>query len=359
MWTPCQPIEGRRPDRFRPPHCPKSDCPDHRVQGRGYRPRRVGYYRRACDPHRRVPRFRCRTCERTFSRQSFATSYYLKRPELLRPVAGLLVAGSAHRQIARYLGCSPSTVMTMSVRLGRHADLFHRASLEQLGTIEEPVVFDHFETFVRSQMERLAIGTAVGQQSWFVYSVDGMRYRGSRRRSRRKRMLKRTPDPTTPGVRIDSTCNTLERLLSRSPGGLDLISDDHPAYRAAINRLNRRSGSDTRIRHSIHANPDRSSDHHKTVAKKRDQAMFAVDLLHKLIRHCQAHHRRETIAFGRKSANVNGRAMLFAIWRNFIKRMTERRPELISPAMRVGLTSSLWTWQDFLAKRLFAGRISG
>jgi len=357
MWNPGQPIEGRRPDRFRPPHCPRTDCPDHRYQGPGYRAARDGSYRRACDPLRRIPRFRCPTCKRGFSRQSFATSYYLKRPELLHPVAGLLIAGSAHRQIARHLGCAPSTVTRLSVRLGRHAGLLHEVSMARLERIDEPVVFDHFETFVRSQQERLGIATAVGQRSWFVYAVGGARYRGTSRRSRRKRRLKLAPRPTTAGAVVASTRKTLESLLRKSPDGLDLISDEHPAYRAAVHRINRKLSAAKSIRHATYANPDRSPGHDFSRARQRNQAMFAVDLLHKLLRHCQAHHRRETIAFGRKSTNVIGRALLFAIWRNFIKRISERRPTHLSPAMQVGLTSKLWTWRDVLAVRLFPGRL--
>jgi hypothetical protein len=33
---------------------------------------------------------------------------------------------------------------------------------------------------------------------------------------------------------------------------------------------------------------------------RRDRALYPVDQLHALIRHSQAHHRRETIAFGRR-----------------------------------------------------------
>lgn len=358
MWEPGQPIEGRRPDRFRPPHCPRPDCPAHRHKGPGYRAAREGSYRRACDPLRRIPRFRCPTCQRGFSRQSFATSYYLKRPELLHPVAGLLIAGSAHRQIARHLGCAPSTVTRLSVRLGRHAGLLHASALAQLERIDEPVVLDHFETFVRSQQQRLGIGTAVGQRTWFVYAARGARYRGTSRRSRRKRRLKHPPRPIIPGAVAAATRKTLEFLLRKSPEGLDLVSDENPVYRAAVHRINRRLCAARSIRHTTHANPDRSPGHDRSRARVRDQALFAVDLLHKLLRHSQAHHRRETIAFGRKSSNVNGRVMLFAIWRNFIKRVSERRPDRITPAMRVGLTSRLWTWCDVLAERIFAARIA-
>jgi hypothetical protein len=70
---------------------------------------------------------------------------------LLAPVAAGLVAGSAHRQLARSLGCAPSTVTRLAARIGRHSLLLHSMFLERIGAIDEPVVLDHFETFVYSQ----------------------------------------------------------------------------------------------------------------------------------------------------------------------------------------------------------------
>jgi len=358
MLEPCRPIEGRRPDRFRPPHCPWNDCPDHRFQGRGYRAKRDGHYRRKCDPLRKVPRFRCRTCGRGFSRQSFAVTYYMKRPELLEPVAGMLVACAANRQIARHLDCAPSTVTGISVRLGRHSERFQRASVELLDEIAEPVVLDHFETFVRSQQERLGIATPVGHRSWFVYRIRGAEYRGPTRRSRRKRAPRRKAKPTVPGAVTESTLKTLAFLLRKAPRGLDLISDDNPTYRAAIRRLDEQFETPAPIRHRIFPNPDRSGAGDRALALERDRAMFPVDLLHKLLRHSQSHQRRETIAFGRKSENVLGRTALFTLWRNFIKHISERKSTPITPAMKVGLTRRPWTWRELLAKRVFDGRIT-
>lgn len=356
MLLPTQPIEGRRPDRFRPLFCPRTDCPAHADRGPHYRAKRDGSYRTARDPNRRIQCFICLTCERRFSQRSFSTLYRLKRPELLAPVAGMLVAGSAHRQIARSLGCSHTTVTRLSVRLGRHAALFQRRASSTLDRIAEPVVFDHFETFVRSQVERLGVGTAVGKSSWFVYDLAGARYLRAGGRSSRKRVLKQSPRPTISGAIATSTGNLVQSLLAWSTDALDLISDDHPAYPAAIRRLRHVS---VPIRHRVFANPDRSPGHDPKVAARRDRAMFAVDLLHKLIRHSQAHHKRETIAFGRRVDYTVGRLQLLAVWRNFVKRRVERRRCRESPAMRLGLTDRLWGWDDILAVRLFEDRIEG
>ena len=350
MLDPGQPIEGRRPDRFRPPHCPYRECSLHLPEGR-YLCDRSGSYVRQCDPLRRVPRFRCSGCKRSFSRQSFATSYYLKRPELLAPVAAGLVAGSAHRQIARSLGCAPSTVTRLSARLGRHAILLQAEALAELeGRVDEPFVWDHFETFVFSQNDRLGLGTAVGQRSWFVFSFDPAPHRRAGKPAARRPVLRTPlPDPVPQAV-VRSTRRALSLLGRLAPQGFRLVSDDHPAYWIAV--------AGTRgVQHSIYPNPPRGPQHDPRVARLRDREMFAVDLLHKLLRHSQAHHRRETIAFGRRSNAILERTALMAVWRNFVKKVSERRSEELTPAMRLGLTPRRWSWGDVLSRRRFPERI--
>ena len=347
MWKPCQPIDVTRRDRFRPSRCPWKECPDHRT-GRRFRCIRKGFALRARGPRRRVQRFLCLRCRRTFCQDAFATTYRLKRPELLIPIASLLVSGAAHRQIARHLGCAPSTVTRLSVRLGRHAERLQALMLEALTPIDEPVVLDHFETFVRSQQERLGIATAVGQRSWFVYALNGAAYLRLRGRSRSKRAVRKIKPVSRRGV-VRSTHELIVRLLRAGGGDLRLVSDDHPAYRSAVRRVR----APDRIEHRVFANPDRGNEAGRAVARTRDREMFAVDLLHKIIRHSQAHHRRETIAFGRKRASVLGRAAILAVWRNMIKRVSERRPAEKTPAMRLGLTDRVWSWRDLLAKRIF------
>ena len=350
MLDPGQPIEGKRPDRFRPPHCPRPECSSHRSTIR-YRCSREGSYRRKCDPHRRFPRFRCSTCGGGFSRQSFASSYYLKRPELLNPIAAGLVAGSAHRQIARSLGCAPSTVTRLSARLGRQAILLQAEALAKLeGTVDEPFAWDHFEAFVFSQDDRLGIGTPVGQKSWFVYSFDPAPHRRAGRRSARRRQPSR-PLPDAVLRAVERSTRRVLRLLGKlAPGEFSLISDDCPDYRTA-------TAADPRVDHRIYPNPPRGPGSDAAVAAKRDREMFAVDLLHKLLRHSQAHHRRETIAFGRRANAILERMALMVVWRNFVKKVSERRSDPETPAMRVGLTARRWSWGDVLSRRRFPGRI--
>lgn len=353
MHWPGTPVE--RLQHFAPPFCPWPECLDHRRTDPGYRFLRHGTF---VTRRRTVPRFRCRACRRTFSRQSFALSYYLKRPELVVPVASGLQAGSAHRQLARNLRCAPSTVTRLSARLGRHALLLLSRALGHLeGGLQEPVVLDHFETFEFTQDLPFGIATPVGQDSWFIYGLDPAPHARTGHRSpgqEARRALR--PGRESHGGYEASSARTVGLLLSLGPMDrpLDLIGDGHPAYDRAA-QLPEHAG---RVRLQRFPNPRRGlkGSPRSPQALARDQAMFPVDALHGLIRHTAAHRRRETIAFGRRLNALLERLFLTVIWRNFVKGRSERKPDPDTPAMRLGLAREPWSWSRTLARRLFPAR---
>ena len=344
-------VESVRPSRFRPSFCPWPECLAHRAPGRGFH--RHGFFRRKDDP-RRVPRFLCLDCRRTCSRQTFSCTYYLKRPELLPEVAAGLVACSAHRQIARSRGCAKTSVTRLAERLSRHAVLLQARAEASLPMLREAVVHDHFETFVGRQDRALGIGTAVASRSRFVFGPDPAPHRGSGRRPDR---MERTGDAEG-GNRayIRSISRSLDRLARLAPADrpLVLVVDGRKDYRVALRRHPHRA----RFRLAVYPNPVRGPKGapRSREAIARDRAMGPVDQLHQLIRHTCADHKRETIAFGRRLASILGRQYLIAVWKNFIKGRSERRPDRTTPAMTLGLAESPWRWEHVLVERLFPGR---
>jgi transposase-like protein len=353
----CPRTPPERLQRFKPAFCPRRHCPEHTRTTPGYRFFRHGSYtdRRG----RRTPRFRCRTCRSTFSRRAFSVTYYAKRPELLIPVARGLLAGSAHRQLARSLGCAPSTVTRRAARLGRHAMLLLLRALEQLRAgLLEPVVVDHFETFEFSQDLPFGVATAVGARSWFVYALDPAPHRRAGRLSpfQRRRLAGRPQRPTAGGYE-GSLRRILDRLLPLTADGnrLRLRADGHTAYDAAVQR----HPCCQRIRLLQFPDPQRGPKGapRSPAALRRDRAMLPVDALHALLRHSQAAHRRETIAFGRRLNALMERLFLFVVWRNFIKGLSERKPDPTTPAMRLGLAQEPWSWSRVLSRRQFPDRV--
>ena len=342
---------------FRPPHCPWPECPEHQRRDGKYRFQRHASY--STRRSRNIPRFRCLTCRRTFSRSTFSTLYYAKRPELLQPIAAGLVAGSAFRQLARSLRCSKTTVARFSARIGRHAMLLHAYCLQHLVDGElEPIVFDHFETFEFTQDYPVGVATPTGARSWFVYGLDPAPHgRGGRRSPVQQRRLDARPKRANRGRYTGSTRRTIDALLRLVPAdeSLSLISDAHADYPRAIASHPEKS----RIRLRRHANPVRGPKGSKRSGEAivRDRAMFAVDLLHKIFRHTLAHHRRETIAFPRRLNGMLERRMHTVIWRNLVKRRSERKRGSPTPAMWLGLSTEPWSWARVFSRRLFFHRI--
>jgi hypothetical protein len=80
--------------------------------------------------------------------------------------------------------------------------------------------------------------------------------------------------------------------------------------------------------------------------------LFPVNLADLLLRHSQANHRRETIAFSKRRQGAINRASLFLFWRNYVKRRREKdRRE--TAAMRSGWSDRALRWRDLLEDRRF------
>ena len=103
---------------FLPPRCPYRPCSQHLSPSPGFFLRH-GFYHPRCRPHP-VPRFRCRSCRRTFSRQTFRADYRDHRPQLNAPLFHLLTSGLGLRQTSRKLGLSRRCTELKFRKLARH-----------------------------------------------------------------------------------------------------------------------------------------------------------------------------------------------------------------------------------------------
>ncbi len=358
MDMPRRPVEKIPSRDFVPAHCPWPDCSEHGPGPRTtrYRFHRHGYYTRACAPHR-IPRFRCLACKATFSRQTFSTTYYAKRPKLLPLIAAQLQASAALRQIGRTLGCTHATVGRALARLGRHCMLLLARALVEIGTVREPVVIDHFGSFELTQDLPFSVGTAVGHRSWFVYALDpAVHERSGRITPMQRERLARRKERSREGGFQGSFSRLLDVLAELAPiERLHLHTDGHMSYRRALQEHSAREA----FRHLAVPNPVRGARGAppSREARLRDARMYASDNLHKLVRHTAKHHTRETIAFPRRLNAALERGFVLAIWRDFVKGRSERKPDRRTPAMLLGLAEEPWTWMRVLGRRLFPSHV--
>ena len=327
-----------------PPFCPNECCLFHCGPTHSWRWVRAGFFRRLAAPHR-IQRFRCGHCGRYFSEQTFRTTYWLKRPELLVPVFHRLIGCSAFRQIAREFAASPQTIALLSARLGRHCQLFHE-QLRPKGPLREPLTLDGFQSFEWSQYHPTLYHVVVGKHSHYFHGFTDseLRRSGSMRpeQKARRAVLDREhgrPDPRS----VEREVARVLRIVAPVPQALELHTDEHPDYPRALKALPHLAVT------------------HRTIssraARTPQNPLFPVNLLDLLIRHSGANHKRETIAFAKRRQSAAERLWLFLVWRNYVKWFSERKRGG-TPAMRAGVCTQRWRVGQILAKRLFPSRIA-
>ncbi len=305
--------------------------------------KRQGFFCRQLIPQR-IQRFQCLACRRTFSTQTFAANYWLKRPDILPRLLMKTVGAMANRQIARELAVAPSTVDRQLARLGRHCLLVHQQLLKDC-RISGPVAIDGFESFEYSQYFPFHHNVAIEVETGFFlgFTSSPLRRKGRMRpaQKRRRAYLEATlgvPDPRA----VESGMRDLLQIIAKSAPRLHLRSDDHPSYPRAFRAL------PCRVVHEITPSQEQ---------RNTSNPLFEANLLDLLIRHSSANHRRETIAWSKRRNASSLRLAVFLVWRNLVKRRWEKgSPE--SPAMLKGLADHLFGVEEILAVRHFHTRIT-
>lgn len=327
------------PNTFVPPHCPNRNCLYHNQLRTSWRHKKIGYHW-SHSQQKRIPRFLCLHCRRSFSSQTFATSYWLKRPDVLPALLTLTTGCMANRQIARHLGVAPSTVDRQLARLGRHCLLYHAHQLAGARPAAE-VVIDGLVTFEHSQYWPFHHHLAVEDGSDFiVYFTDSELRRSGAMTSAQKRKREQLeasygrPDPRA--VLADVT--HLLEVVAGSQDSMTVFSDEHRMYPPAIRRLR------CRVRHLVTSSRKRRDSRNK---------LFPVNLADLLVRHSSANHKRETIAWSKRRQASAERLAIFTVWRNYMKGRSEKVRGSPTPAQARGMPVGRLDVSELLSKRLF------
>ena len=323
------------------PHfCPNASCRFHRSP-QGWSFKKKGFYTRRSAP-RRIQRYRCSHCGRSFSTQTFLPSYWLRRADLYRALFWRILGCSALRQIAPEFGVSHTTVMRQVERLGRHCLLFHEARRPR--SPSEGLVLDGFRTLESGHYWPFDANLLVGS-SHYVYGFNEAELRrsgtmrpGQRRwRAHLERRFGR-PDPR-------ATERAVTELVGRvvPPGArAEIWSDEHPGYPRGLRRLGDRALSHATIS--------------SRAARTPRNPLFPVNLADLLLRHTGANHKRKTIAFSKRRQGAMYRLAIWAVWRNYVKWSSERTRGP-TPAMQLGLLARPLAVRDLLRARLFPGHL--
>jgi transposase-like protein len=326
-----------------PPFCPNPNCCYHNDSALFWPYKRIGFYRRTIPPYR-IQRYLCLRCRRSFSRQTFSPTYWLKRPRLLFQLLTKTCGAMANRQVARDLGCAPSTVDRQLARLGRHCLLLHTTILERARPPQD-IVIDGFESFEWSQYFPFHHHVVVEPDSGFfsAFSDSPLRRKGrmtEHQRRRRRELEARLGRPDPSAVRRDMTA-LVQHVLSDCRKAV-VRSDKHHSYKPALRRVA------CRIEHRVTDSRQR---------RDRQNPLWEVNLLDLLIRHNSANHRRETLAWSKRRQGSAMRLAVFLVWRNYVQRRWVKGRPPKTPAMWKGLCDRPMTVAEVLRERLFVSRV--
>lgn len=329
---------------FRPPFCPRPECDFHEKPDR-WRYVRDGTHSRQSAP-KLVQRFRCLSCDRCFSSQTFRTTYWLKRPELQPAIFRQMSACAGFRQAADVLGCAHSTVLNQARRLGRHSLLFQHLKAPP-GPPPEPLVLDGLRSFEFSQYWPFDLNHVTGKDSHFLDGFNHAQLRRSGSMKPRQKKRRRALEDEHGLPDRQDTRKQVETLLRRVTGGacdFTLASDEHGAYVQAIKRMTGWTVSHVRVS--------------SKAARTPQNPLWTANLLDLIVRHGSSNQKRETIAFSKRAQCALLRMAIFQVNRNFIRgvrvRDGRRSP---SPAMKRGLTDRRLSVEEVLERRLFPSRV--
>lgn len=326
-----------------PPHCPNPNCRYYNAFSETWPYKRKGFYSRQTSPCR-IQRFTCLACQRHFSTQTFSTSYWQKRPDLVARMVMMVVGCMGNRQISRALGCSPETVAHQVARLGRHCLLLQARDLKRIRALGE-IAIDGFETFEWSQYFPFHHNVAAHVRSGYLlgHTDSPLRRKGRMRRQQkvRRAQLEEMLGKASPRAVEDGVRDLLRAVITTRPVPV-IRSDDHRAYPRAIRAI------------------ERNAIHRITSSRKhRDgrNPLWEANLVDLLIRHSTSAHKRETIAWAKRRQASIEKLSVFQVWRNYMKKRREKGPRE-SPAMVLGLTDHMWCVEEVLSERLFFEKIS-
>ena len=331
------------PADWLPPFCPNPTCPCHNGFAQRSDFKRHGNYSSRVNP-RPIPRFRCKHCGRCFSRQTFSTTYWQKRPLLDSQIFMQLVGCMGNRQIARAHRVCHETIARHVARIARHC-LLNSARLMSGRPPFTRVVVDGFESFEFSQFFPLHHHLAVDKASGcFIYFTDSeLRRKGSMTASQRRQRqaLEDTlgrPDPKA----IQNDMAEALQVSLKGAVSATVYSDLHPAYPGCLKRV------------------PATVTHQRTDSKRHrgiHNPLFEVNRLDLLIRHGSSNHKRETIAYSKRRQASAERLAIQQWWLNTMKWRSENHPGQ-TPAMVLGWLNHRLEVAELFTQRLFRHQVA-
>jgi len=300
-----------------PEFCPNPRCRfhnRHRAAGTRWYTRFGSFETAARGP---IQRFRCSTCGKTCSTQTFSVHYWTHSTDDLVWILHQLYGCGGLRQMGRFLGVTYRVVQNRIRRLARNALALMDQSLSDID-LSEDLAMDGFESFNRSQYHPNNITHVTGSTSQFVY---GLVYTGLRRSGAmtpQQRVFRGLIDTVwRPPRSIREDCaallSDLSPLIDRASlrGRVELATDEHRAYPPALQDVPALAAA-LREGRLVHRRVS------SRAARTRSNPLFPVNYVDRQMRKNLAEHVRETVRQGREVNCQMERMAIFTVLHNFL-----------------------------------------
>jgi transposase-like protein len=336
---------------FLPAFCPYSACAAA-AGGRPLRFRRAGGYRRAADG-RRVQRFRCLSCGRRFSSQSFRLDYRQQKPHVNVALFGCFVSKVSHRQTARILRVDRKTVHRRLRLFGPAMARWHEVFLRRArnrGGLTGSFSFDELETFEQDRRLRpLTVPVLIHRRSRFLvhFQIGHLPARGGlspldcARKAAGERRHGRRRSGSAAAV---EDCLIRLKAVHSATAPLELVTDRKRSYPPLVRRHFARGGAYVR--------------EHSSAARNTRNPLFPINHALAMMRDHVSRLVRRSWCASKRADQLRHHLWIYTAWRNYVRPMFNRTPR-ISAASALGLADGRfpvarllrWMWPEQMPER--------
>jgi transposase-like protein len=259
-----------------------------------------------------VQRFKCKSCGKTFSVQTFSTEYYIHIRVNEKKLFDMLLNGAGNRGIARSIEKHRETVQNRIERYSRWCQGIHNIFLQKM-PLTEGLAADGLESFCGSQYHPNNINLIVGRYSLFTYGtgLNFLRRKGrmtkyqKAKRSMLERKGKAHPRDTQRSM-TELSKGMVKLLQGNGITNKEIWTDEHKQYPKAFHLPEAPEVFD-----------------HKTISSKIARTfrnpLYAVNYQERENRKNNSDHARETVCYARHPACMMCRMMVHRHHHNYEK----------------------------------------
>lgn len=324
---------------FAPPFCPYRRCPANtNPTPKHCAPH--GSYKPKCR-NRPVPRFRCLTCLRTYSRQTFRMDFRDHKPHLNRRLVELLISGVGFRQSSRILPLSRRCTEIKARKISRHLRRLNLALQRPLPPAAE-LQIDEIETFEARRRERpVTFPILIEAKSRLIIWGESatLSPRGRMSESRRQAIAEEIAKGRS---RRDLSHVAVRRTLARAIPLVRHLVDVpvHTDEKLSYPGLLKRAFGSWRLKHETTPS---------TQIRNTSNPLFPINQTEAIARDLMGRLRRRSWLASKKRRYLDLHFQMLMAWKNFIRPRFNQ--DWAPAAVFAGALSSPLRWSELLGWR--------